>query len=40
MEKTLTTVKGRVHQKATDQEGNATKGAGLAMRMAAQDATK
>jgi hypothetical protein len=33
MEKTLTTTKGRVHQKSTEQAG---KGTGLAMRIAAQ----
>jgi hypothetical protein len=37
MEKTLTTTKGRIHQKWTEQAG---KGDGLAMRIAAQDATK
>jgi hypothetical protein len=37
MEKMLTKIKGRVHQKATEQAG---KSAGLATRMAAQDATK
>jgi hypothetical protein len=37
MEKTLTTTKGHVHQKSTEQAG---KGAGLATRIAAQDATK
>jgi hypothetical protein len=37
MEKMLTTTKGHVHQKLTEQEG---KGAGLATRIAAQDATK
>jgi hypothetical protein len=40
MEKTLTTTKGHVHQKAMDQAGNIIKGAGLATRMAAQGATK
>jgi hypothetical protein len=34
MEKTLITIKGRVHQKSTEQAG---KGAGLAMKIAAQD---
>jgi hypothetical protein len=37
MEKMLTTTKGCVHQKWTEQAG---KGTGLAMRTAAQDATK
>jgi hypothetical protein len=40
MEKKLTVTKEHVHQKATDQAGNATKGAGLATRMAAQGVTK
>jgi hypothetical protein len=40
MEKMLTTIKGRVHQKATDQAGNTTNSAGLTARMAAQDTTK
>jgi hypothetical protein len=40
MEKTLIITKGPVHQKATDQAGNATKGAGLATRMAAEGVTK
>jgi hypothetical protein len=35
MEKTLSTIKGRVHQKATDQACNGTEGAGLTTRMAA-----
>jgi hypothetical protein len=37
MEKTLTTTKGHVNQKLTKQAG---KGAGLATRIVAQDATK
>jgi hypothetical protein len=37
MEKMLTTTKGHAHQKSIEQAG---KGAGLAMRTAAQDAIK
>jgi hypothetical protein len=40
MEKTPTITKGGVHQKAMDQAGNVTKGAGLIKRMAAQGTTK
>jgi hypothetical protein len=40
MEKTLTIIKGGVHQKSMDQTGNVIKGAGLVKRIVAQGATK